>query len=202
MDLYEVFSSPFKLIEFNVFHQPIPKMKAKYKTSDIFSETTKEEIFILSKMYFDKLILEYKNYIIDDQQTTESSYVLSVGLIEEDELKFKHIYSCFYNNVEDRISWENKYDDNFNIEGDFFVCINVDAMVIPDDDSNDEGVYYNIVKKTITEPECIICFENKSNILFLECFHLCVCNVCDSKGRFNRCPLCRTKIKSQKIRIT
>ena len=202
MDLYEVFSSPFKLIEFNVFHQPIPKMKAKYKTSDIFSETTKEEIFILSKMYFDKLILEYKNYIIDDQQTTESSYVLSVGLIEEDELKFKHIYSCFYNNVEDRISWENKYDDNFNIEGDFFVCINVDAMVIPDYDSNDEDVYYNIVKKTITEPECIICFENKSNILFLECFHLCVCNVCDSKGRFNRCLLCRTKIKSQKIRIT
>ena len=202
MDLYEVFSSPFKLIEFNVFHQPIPKMKAKYKTSDIFSETTKEEIFILSKMYFDKLILEYKNYIIDDQQTTESSYVLSVGLIEEDELKFKHIYSCFYNNVEDRISWENKYDDNFNIEGDFFVCINVDAMVIPDYDSNDEDVYYNIVKKTITEPECIICFENKSNILFLECFHLCVCNVCDSKGRFNRCPLCRTKIKNQKIRIT
>ena len=202
MDLYEVFSSPFKLIEFNVFHQPIPKMKAKYKTSDIFSETTKEEIFILSKMYFDKLILEYKNYIIDDQQTTESSYVLSVGLIEEDELKFKHIYSCFYNNVEDRISWENKYDDNFNIEGDFFVCIDVDAMVIPDYDSNDEDVYYNIVKKTITEPECIICFENKSNILFLECFHLCVCNVCDSKGRFNRCPLCRTKIKSQKIRIT
>ena len=202
MDLYEVFSSPFKLIEFNVFHQPIPKMKAKYKTSDIFSETTKEEIFILSKMYFDKLILEYKNYIIDDQQTTESSYVLSVGLIEEDELKFKHIYSCFYNNVEDRISWENKYDDNFNIEGDFFVCINVAAMVIPDYDSNDEDVYNNIVKKTITEPECIICFENKSNILFLECFHLCICNVCDSKGRFNRCPLCRTKIKSQKIRIT
>ena len=202
MDLYEVFSLPFKLIEFNVFHQPIPKMKAEYKTSYIFSETTKEEIFILSKMYFDKLILEYKNYIIDDQQTTESSYVLSVGLIEEDELNFKHIYSCFYNNVEDRISWENKYDDNFNIEGDFFVCINVDAMVIPDYDSNDEDVYYNIVKKTITEPECIICFENKSNILFLECFHLCVCNVCDSKGRFNRCPLCRTKIKSQKIRIT
>ena len=202
MDLYEVFSSPFKLIEFNVFHQPIPKMKAEYKTSYIFSKTTKEEIFILSKMYFDKLILEYKNYIIDDQQTTESSYVLSVGLIEEDELNFKHIYSCFYNNVEDRISWENKYDDNFNIEGDFFVRINVDAMVIPDYYSNDEDAYCNIVKKTITEPECIICFENKSNILFLECFHLCVCNVCDSKGRFNRCPLCRTKIKSQKIRIT
>ena len=203
MDLYEVFSMPFKLTKFNLFHDPISEIKAEFKTNDIFSETTKEEIFILSKMYFDQLILQYKNYTIEDQPTTESSYKLSVGIIEDDELKFKHIYSCFYNNIRDKISWENKYDDNFNIEGNFFVCIDVNAMVIPDYDSNDEDVYYNIVKKTITEPECIICFENKSNILFLECFHLCVCNVCDSKGRFNRCPLCRTKIKkNQKIRIT
>ena len=202
MNLYEVFSSPFKLIECNVFHQPIPKMKAEYKTSDIFGETTKEEIFILSKIYFDQLILEYKNYIIDDQQTTESSYVLSVGLIEEDESKFKHIYSCFYDNIEDKISWENKYDDNFNIEGDFFVCTDVAAMIIPDYDSNDEDVYDNIVKKTITESECIICFEKTPNMLYTDCLHLCVCNSCDRKGKFTKCPMCRTKLKNQKIRIT
>ena len=202
MDLYEVFSSPFTLSEFNVFHQPIPKMKAEYKTSDIFGETTKEEIFILSKMYFDQLILEYKNYIIDDQQTTESSYVLSVGIHSNDELNFKHIYSCFYNNMEDKISWENKYDDNFDIEGDFFVCIDVDAMVMPDYDPNDEDVYDNIVKKTITESECIVCFENKSNMLYTDCLHLCVCNSCDRKGKFTKCPICRAKLKNQKIRIT
>ena len=153
-------------------------------------------------MYFDQLILKYKNYIIDDQQTTESSYVLSVGLIEEDELKFKHIYSCFYNNVEDKISWENKYDDNFNIEGDFFVCIDVTAMVIPDYDSNDEDVYDNIVKKAITESECIICFENKPNMLYTDCLHVCVCNSCDRKGKFTKCPMCRTKLKNRKIRLT
>ena len=202
MDLYEVFSSPFKLIECNVFHQPIPKMKAEFRTDDIFGETTKEEIYILSKMYFDQLILEYKNYIIDGQQTTESSYLLSVGIHCDDELKFKHIYSCFYNNIEDKISWENKYDDNFDIEGDFFVCIDVGAMVIPDYDSNDEDVYDNIVKKTITESECIICFENKPNMLYTDCLHLCVCNVCDRKGKFTKCPMCRTKLKNQRIRIT
>ena len=201
MDLYEVFSSPFTLRECNVFHQPIPKMKAEYKTNDIFGETTKEEIFILSKMYFDQLILEYKNYIIEDQQTTESSYILSVGLIEKDELKFKHIYSCFYNNVEDKISWENKYDYNFNIEGDFFVCIDVNAMVLTDYDSNDEDEYNNAIKKTITESECIICFENKPNMLYTDCLHLCVCNSCDRKGKFTKCPMCRTKLKNQKIRI-
>ena len=202
MDLYEVFSMPFKLIKFRLFHDPISQIKVEFKTNDIFSETTKEEIFILSKMYLDQLILEYKNYTIEDQPTTESSYRLSVGIIENDELNFKHIYSCFYNNIRDRISWENKYDDNFNIEGNFFVCIDVNAMVIPDYDSNDEVEDDEPARKTILEPECIICFENKSNILYLKCLHVCVCNVCDSKGRFNRCPLCRTKIKNQKIRIT
>ena len=206
MELYEVLSMPFKLVNFNLFHDPL-QIKAKFKTCDIIGETTKEEIFILSKMYFDQLILEYKNYIIEDQPTQESSYKLSVGIIEDDELKYKHIYSCFYNNVRDRISWENKYNDNFSIEGNFFLCIDVNAMVIPDYDSNDDEYedYYEDIKptrKTILEKECVICFENKSNILYLDCFHVCVCNVCDYKGKFKKCPLCRTKIKNQKIRLT
>ena len=208
MELYEVLSMPFKLVKFNLFHDPL-QIRARFKTDDIIGETTKEEIFILSKMYLDQIILQYKNYIIEDQLTQESSYKLSVGIIEDDELNYKHIYSCFYNNVRDRISWENKYDDNFNIEGSFFVCIDVNAMVIPDYDSDDDYYddYYEVednkpVRKTILEPECIICYENKSNILYLECLHVCVCNVCDSKGKFKKCPLCRTKIKNQKIRLT
>ena len=205
MGLYEVFSMPFKLVNFNLFHNPL-QIKAKFKTCDIIAETTKEEIFILSKMYFDQLILQYKKYIIDEQITQESSYKLSVGIIEDDELKYKHIYSCSYNNIRDRISWENKYDDNFNIEGKFFVCIDVNAMVIPDYDSDDlDGDIDYVIKptkKTILEPECTVCLENKSNMLYLDCFHVCVCNVCDSKGRFKKCPLCRTKIKNQKIRLT
>ena len=203
MDLYEVLSMPFKLTKFNLFHDPL-QIKVKFKTDDIFGETTKEEIFILSKMYLDQIILQYKNYIIEDQPTSESSYRLSVGIIEDDELKFKHIYSCFYNNIRDRISWENKYNDNFDIEGSFFVCIDVNAMVIPDYDSNDDDEVEDNkpARKTILEQECVICFENKSNILYLDCLHVCVCNVCDSKGRFNKCPLCRTKIKNQKIRLT
>ena len=205
MDLYEVFSSPFTLSYFDTSFVTIPQIRAKFKTEDIFcSETTKEEIFILSKMYFDQLILEYKNYVIEDQQTTESSYRLSVGIIEDDELKYKHIYSCFYNNIQDRISWENKYDDNFTIEGEFFICIDVNAMVITDYDSNEEDEDEDVkpIRKTITESECIICYENIPNMLFTECLHVCVCNICDSKGRFNKCPMCRTKIKNNKIRIT
>ena len=173
MDLYEVFYSPFTLSYHQTSMEPMPQLTAKIKTADIFAETTKEEIYILSKMYFDQLIQQYKNYTIEDQPTTESSYRLTVGLIENDELKHKHIYSCFYNNVEDRISWENKYDDNFDIEGDFFVSIEVNAMVILDYDSNDEDEDDKPMRKTITESECVICFENKPNMLYLECMHLC-----------------------------
>ena len=203
MELDEVLSMPFKLVRFNLFHDPL-QVKAKFKTKDIFGETTKEEIFILSKMYLDHIILQYKNYIIEGQSSSESSYRLSVGIIKDDEIKYKHIYSCFYNNVRDRISWENKYDDNFDIEGSFFVCIDVNVMVIPDYDSNDEVEDEDDkpARKTILEPECIICYENKSNMLYLDCFHVCVCDVCDSKGKFKKCPLCRTKIKNQKIRLT
>ena len=209
MELDEVLSMPFKLVRFNLFHDPL-QVKAKFKTKDIFGETTKEEIFILSKMYLDHIILQYKNYIIEGQSSSESSYRLSVGIIKDDEIKYKHIYSCFYNNVRDRISWENKYDDNFDIEGSFFVCIDVNVMVMPDYDSDDldgdiDDNYYEDIKparKTILEPECIVCLENKSNILYLDCLHVCVCNVCDSKGKFKKCPLCRTKIKNQKIRLT
>ena len=202
MELDEVLSMPFKLVRFNLFHDPL-QVKVKFKTKDIFGETTKEEIFILSKMYLDHIILQYKNYIIEGQSSSESSYKLSVGIIKDDKIKYKHIYSCFYNNVRDRISWENKYDDNFDIEGSFFVCIDVNVMVIPDYSSNDDDDEdIRPVRKTILEKECVICFENKSNMLYLDCFHVCVCNVCDSKGKFKKCPLCRTKIKKQKIRLT
>ena len=110
MDLYEVFSSPFTLREFNVIHEPIPQIKTEFKTNDIFGETTKEEIYILSKMYFDQLILEYKNYIIDGQQTTESSYKLSVGIHSNDELNFKHIYIVVFITI-----WKIRYPGKINM---------------------------------------------------------------------------------------
>ena len=74
-------------------------------------------------------------------------------------------------------------------------------MVITDYDTEEEDDEYIRLRKTITETECIICFENKPNMLYIECLHLCVCNVCDTKGKFYKCPMCRTKIKNQKIRI-
>lgn len=68
----------------------------------------------------------------------------------------------------------------------------------------------NILKKKIKEKEkklkekeeeieklekkCSICFENKCNIVFIPCGHLCMCNVCNDKyNQYNLslCPICR-----------
>ena len=203
--LYEIFDSPFKLVnsQSRDYEEPIPSLKFEFKTDDIYDTTTKEIIFNISKRHFDDIILQYKNYVLNGVSTTESSYALYVSIFKDDEWEHKHIYSMLLDHESDRISWENKYGSNTEIEGEFFIGIDVVVYVSPaDEDHYDEDVYDNVVKKTITESECIICFENKPNMLYTDCLHLCVCNDCDRKGKFTKCPLCRTKIKNQKIRIT
>ena len=205
MDLYDVFSSPFTLYEANSFDNPGKLLKLILKTEDIEGSTTAEEVFILSKKHFDDIVTQYKNYYFDGNvQAKESSYRLFIGMVKDHEFNEYNIYSINYNNIKDKISNENKYYSNFEVKGNFNIYIKVSVKWWEDynseeeDDSEDEEP----ARKTITEPECIICFENKSNILYLECLHVCVCNSCDRKGKFNKCPLCRAKIKNQKIKIT
>ena len=197
MSLTDIFKSPFKLTGSHMFSEPVPKIKVSLKTKNMCDKTSKEEVFILCKMYFDNYVSKYKNYRIEGMQTTESTYRLSVGVLENDELKYKHIYSIAYNNIADRISWENKYDDNFDIEGNFFIALDISAYVISDYDSEDEEEYK--FKQTIPQPECIVCYENSPSILYTNCMHYAVCHTCDKKGNFSKCPLCRKKIKSGRI---
>ena len=154
-------------------------------------------------MYFDSYVNKYKNYIINNEPTTESTYRLTVGVLEDDELNYKHIYSISYDNIGDRIAWENKYDENFSIEGTFFVALDISTYVIPDygfynEEEDDEP---KPILKAITEKECVICFENKPNILYTECLHVVSCSSCDTKGKFTKCPFCRTRINNKKIKI-
>ena len=205
----DIFASPFKLSSFKEFTQNSLGFKAIYKTQKINGGTTKQEVYILSKMYFDNIVKHYENYVVNNKPITETTFRLVAKLVEDDYFTERFIYSMRYDNIENKITWENKYDDDFTpLEGDFNLKLEVISHV---EENYYEGDYDSDYeeyqppkpcKKAISETECIICFENKPNMLFLDCMHLCVCNVCDSKGRFNKCPMCRTKIKNQKIRIT
>ena len=202
--LYEIFDSPFKLVnsQSRDYEEPIPSLKFEFKTDDIYDTTTKEIIFNISKRHFDDIVLQYKNYVLNGVSTTESSYTLYVSIFKDDEWELKHIYSMLLDHESDRISRENKYDSNMEIEGEFFIGIDVVVYVSPleEEDRYDE-VYDYKLKKSIKEDECVICFDNKANILYTECLHFVVCDGCDKKGKFSKCPLCRKKIKNQRIKI-
>ena len=200
--MYEIFDSPFKLVnsQSRDYNEPIPNIKFEFKTDDICDTTTKEIIFNISKRHFDDIILQYKNYVLNGVSTTESSYALYVSIFKDDEWEYKHIYSMLLDHESDRISWENKYIDNMEIEGDFFIGIDVFVYVSPTNEDLYEDYDYKL-KKSIKEDECVICLNNKANILYTECLHFVVCDSCDKKGKFSKCPLCRKKIKNQRIKI-
>ena len=200
--LHEIFDSPFKLVnsQSRDYGEPIPSLKFEFKTDDIYDTTTKEIIFNISKRHFDNIVLQYKDYVLNGISTTESTYALYVSIFKDDEWEFKHIYSILLDHESDRISWENKYDSNTEIEGEFFIGIDVVYVSPEDEDRYDEDYDYKL-KKSIKEDECVICFDNKANILYTECLHFVVCDGCDKKGKFSKCPLCRKKIKNQRIKI-
>ena len=199
----DIFASPFSIYETISLNEPCKSLKVKLKTENIQGSTTAEEVFILSKKHFDDVVTQYKNYYFGNVQAKESHYRLYVGMEKDYEFNEYNVYSIDYDNIKDKICNENKYSFNFEIEGDFNIYINVSTKWWQDYDSGseDEDEDDEPARKTITEPECIICFENKPNILYLECMHLCVCNSCDIKGKFHKCPMCRTRIKNNKIRI-
>ena len=201
--LHEIFDSPFKLVNSHSrdYEEPIPSLKFEFKTDDIYDTTTKEIIFNISKRHFDDIVLQYKNYVLNGVLTTESTYALYVSIFKDDEWEFKHIYSIILDHESDRISWENKYDSNMEIEGEFFIGINVGVYVSPANEDRYNEDYDYKLKKSIKEDECVICLNNKANILYTECLHFVVCDGCDKKGKFSKCPLCRKKIKNQRIKI-
>ena len=202
MNLIDTFKSPFKLVYHYQYRDPCDGLRVKYRTNNIYDETTKEEIYIISKMYFDNFVSTYKIYHLYDRPATESSYRLYVEQVEDYELTEKHVYSMAYNNIEDRISWENKFDDNFPIEGNFRIVIDVTAYRFEDyDEDEDEDEEPVPPKRAISEPECIVCCEKQPDILYTECLHRVVCVSCDTKGEFKRCPMCRTRINNNRIKI-
>ena len=202
MNLIDVFKFPFTLYSTTRrdISETIPNRIFEFKTQDIHDKTTKEEIFISSKMYFDNIMVKYKNYIFNGGSITNSTYKLYVALREEDELNFKHIYNIIHETADDRISWEHKYEENTTIEGTFCIGIDVGVYVYPENEyDSEEDVEEYKFKQTIPQAECIVCYENSPNILYTNCMHYAVCHTCDKKGNFSKCPVCRKKIKSGRI---
>ena len=80
-----------------------------------------------------------------------------------------------------------KYFSNKIIhEGEFEKGNLIKGCIIFPNGKIQEKNYNKIIKKNKSEFKCIVCFENKKNMIF-PCGHLCVCENCS----LNKCPLCR-----------
>ena len=47
--------------------------------------------------------------------------------------------------------------------------------------------------KTYKTDECVICLENRNNVLFCNCGHICICEKCIEIKRLTKCPVCKTE---------
>ena len=213
MEIEEVFKSPFKL----VFSCPpyfsavkLPGIKFIYRTEEIASSTTTEKIFTWSQMYLKQTIEKYNNYQIEGERIAKTTYRLYIAWeVEKDglkELEEKDLYHVTYNIGEEVKKTEEKkyYMLPETIERKFFIFMVPTVYIFregqPDPDKVETVEEYHI-KKSIKSTECVICRQNRPNVLYIKCRHIVACDSCDFSGKFLKCPLCRTKIKDQKIKI-
>ena len=57
-----------------------------------------------------------------------------------------------------------------------------------------------IIENSFSSDNCLICLNNKPNILNIPCLHLSLCEDCEKIGRFINCSICRKEIK-RKVKI-
>ena len=212
MEIKEVFKSPFKLVfSCPPYNSPIklPGIKFIYRTEEITSSTTTEEIFNLSQMYLKQTIEKYNRYQIGRERSIKTTYRLYIAWeVEKDglkELEEKDLYDVIYNVEEEEkyiIEEKKYYLPPETIKRNFFIFMVPTVYIFregqPDLDEVEEEYH---IKKSIKSTECVICLQNRPNVLYIKCRHIVACDSCDLSGKLFECSICRTKIKDQRMKI-
>ena len=212
MEIEEVFKSPFKLVfSCPPYNSPIklPGLRFFYRTEEIESSTTTEKIFNLSQMYLKQTIEKYNRYQIEGGRTVKTTYRLYIAWeVEKDgleKLEEKDLYETTYNIEEEektQIEEKKYYLLPETIERNFFIFMIPTVYILREGqpDELEEVEEYHIYK-SIKSLECVICLQNRPNVLYIKCRHIVACDSCDLSGKLLECPICRTKIKDQRIKI-
>ena len=179
MEIKEVFKSPFKLVfSCPPYNSPIklPGIKFIYRTEEIASSTTTEEIFNLSQVYLNQTIEKYNRYQIEGERTIITTYRLYIAWeVEKDglkELEEKNLYDVTYNVEEEEkyiIEEKKYYMLPETIERNFFIFIVPTVYIfregqpVPDPDEVEEEYHIKKIDKIhrmrnmfTKSPECII----------------------------------------------
>ena len=212
MEIKEVFKSPFKLVfSYPPYNSPIklPGIEFIYRTEEIAGSTTTEEIFNLSQMYLKQTIEKYNRYQIEGERTIITTYRLYIAWeVEKDglkELEEKDLYHITYNVEEEekKIIEEKKYYlPPETIKRKFYIFMVPTVYIFREGQTSPDEVEEEYhIKKSIKSTECVICLQNRPNVLYIKCRHIIACDSCDLSGKLLECPICRTKIKDQRMKI-
>ena len=120
--------------------------------------------------------------IIEASSWLESEYRYS---FREDEDYFKEQLDNSFNEIRIEMTttfYLNLTDENNNLDDD-----DIETIMPP-------------IQNVFEDDNCLVCLENKPNIIFSPCNHFVVCEKCDEKGKFISCIKCREEICS-KLRL-
>ena len=132
-----------------------------------------------SELYInDKIFIRLKFH------ESQGEYILDVLKIN-DENGIESIRECiqYFNDNGFYLTFTRKFDAHFSI--------------IYDNSDND---HIN-TNKTFKTEECLLCTENKPNVLFCGCGHLCICKECITYYESCKCPICKHINKNIRIII-
>ena len=123
-------------------------------------------------------------------------------LIFEDYFEFDGFhYTTPISTVRDKICEIESYGYYNSYFAPFRVEITLDRHlenIVANYPSEDEAININEIK-TYKINECVICLENKANVLFCNCGHICVCEKCIEIKRLTKCPVCKTENTTLRI---
>ena len=130
---------------------------------------------ITIKIVFEQSEITLNNFICLDQSFLFDS---PVQLINESIEQIK--------NSEHYVSFLNSFR--------FEIWIDVETFIEEEEEEEEKEEPININElKTFKIEECVICLENKNNVLFCNCGHICVCDKCIVLKKLSKCPVCKTE---------
>ena len=146
---------------------------------------------------FIKLVTPFMRYISSLLKYEDSDLYINDKILvklEFQETQGEYILDTFKINDENGTESIGEYIEYLNNSGYYLTFTKkFDAyfIICKGSDENDSYNQHINANKTFKTEECLICVENKPNVLFCGCGHLCVCEECIKYYESYECPVCQ-----------
>ena len=150
------------------------------------------------KIFFDVIIAfpreEYKK-ILTDYILNKYHNELSIDITEQEDF----LHDCTEEDIKELIC--TSFHIIISVRAEYINRLYEDEEDESEDESEDEPEEEDEeekepikLKQTIIYDKCVICLENKANILYPKCLHISTCKRCEELHPIFKCPICREEV--------